>query len=817
MEINRRFTKNVIEEMAAQIEQAHGNEVFFAGKINEQGVVISVSAAARGNSSSVPVNFFQARECSVLIHNHPSSNLSPSRDDLSVASNCSENAQGFYIINNSVTEVYAVMEPVLPRTVTPLDAEQTAFYLSKDGPFAKKSDSYEERPVQLSLVKKITECFNKNKTGVFEAGTGVGKSFSYLIPSILWAIQNKERIVISTGTINLQQQIIEKDIPQSEKILDVKIKAVLVKGRQNYVCLRRLEETGKERELFNDEQEFFDKIYDWSKTSPTGSRSELPFMPPENVWQRVNSESDACLGLKCPFREKCFVMKVRKEAADANILVVNHHLLFADIESRLEGAGYEDAAVLPPYKRIVFDEAHGIEEAATSFFSSQLNKFKLLKQLNLMHRSRRNSFSGYIFTLMALSNSEDESAETVGNIARIKKSLEEMEQNGFALLENDSTFRFFPENKKNIQPFLSSVKNLQTDLAGFIGKIRSLFDKIHDDEKDSPVLYEIRAVLRRLENIVLVLGNFLIWDEKTDEVFWLQKSRLSSSQKNGEVQFYLQLNETPLVISNLMVKGVFEPMDSVVCTSATLSISTSFEFWKRKTGVSLIEKSKISEGVFPSSFPYKKNVLFAVAKDAPLPENTRLFQEYIQNAIVKLIEAAGGRTLVLFTSYDSLRYSWDIARTQLRSSGISLLKQGDEDRFKLLSNFKKIENSVLFATDSFWEGVDVPGKSLSQVIIVKLPFGVPSDPVFAARSQLIKNRGGYPFMELSVPEAVIKFRQGFGRLMRRSDDRGAVIVLDKRIVETNYGRIFTSSVPETKKMYAELTDIVSAVKSHLEE
>ena len=358
---------------------------------------------------------------------------------------------------------------------------------------------------------------------------------------------------------------------------------------------------------------------------------------------------------------------------------------------------------------------------------------------------------------------------------------------------------------------------MQTDLACFIGKIRSLFDKIPDDERDSPVLYEIRAVLRRLESTVLVLGNFLIWDEKTDEVFWLQKSRLSSSQKNGEVQFYLQLNETPLVISNLMVKGVFEPMDSVVCTSATLSISTSFEFWKRKTGVSLIEKSKISEGVFPSSFPYKKNVLFAVAKDAPLPENTRLFQEYIQNAIVKLIEAAGGRTLVLFTSYDSLRYSWDIARTQLRSSGISLLKQGDEDRFKLLSRFKQIENSVLFATDSFWEGVDVPGKSLSQVIIVKLPFGVPSDPVFAARSQLIKNRGGYPFMELSVPEAVIKFRQGFGRLMRRSDDRGAVIVLDKRIVETNYGRIFTSSVPETKKMYGELTDIVSAVKNHLEE
>ena len=220
---------------------------------------------------------------------------------------------------------------------------------------------------------------------------------------MLWAVENKERVVVSTGTIDLQQQLVEKDIPAAEKIVGKKIKAVLVKGRQNYLCLRRLDETGKERDLFNEEQEIFDKIFEWSKNTPTGSRSDLSFMPSENIWQKVNSEADACMGMKCPFREKCFVMKVRKEAADANILVVNHHILFADIESRLEGAGFEDTAVLPPYKRIVFDEAHGIEDAATSFFSNQINRFKIQKQLNLLYRTRRGTAAGFLFTLLSLS------------------------------------------------------------------------------------------------------------------------------------------------------------------------------------------------------------------------------------------------------------------------------------------------------------------------------------------------------------------------------------------------------------------------------
>lgn len=817
MEINKRFSENARLELKKQIKEAGGNEVFFAGYINEEGVVVSVIASARGNINSVPVNYSEARKSSVLIHNHPSGYLNPSDADLNVASDCSENAQGFYIINNDVTEVYVVMEPILPVVIKKIDPQKTSGYLSKSGSFAKKSKDYEERPVQLELTKKITFAFNENKIGAFEAGTGVGKSFSYLIPSMLWAVENKERVVISTGTINLQQQLIEKDIPKAEEIIGKKLKTVLVKGRQNFVCLRRLEETGKERELFDEEQDIFDKIFDWAKTTKTGSRSDLSFMPPENIWQKVNSEADACMGIKCPFREKCFVMKMRKEAIDANLLIVNHHLLFADIQSRLEGAGFQDTAVLPPYTRLVFDEAHGIEEAATSFFSAQVNRFRIQKQLNLMYRQRRGSIAGFLFTLISLSMTEENSDELMEGVNKIKESLLNLDQEGLSLLENEYTLRIFEGTKTKFTNLLLSMAVLQKNLADFVGGVRKLFDYIPEEAKDSPVLYESRSVLRRLEDFSVVMLNFLSWSEHPDSVFWIQKAKLpSSAAKNTDNPYYVQFIQTPLDIAPTMNKGVFEPMDSVVCTSATLSIGNSFNYWKKRTGVLFTEEERLCEGDFPSPFPYESNVLFAVTKDAPFPEDTLGFQRYVEDAIVSLLRACGGKTLVLFTSYDSLRHACDTARTELRLSGINILKQGDDDRFRLLSTFKEDETSVLFATDSFWEGVDVPGSSLSQVIIVKLPFAVPNNPVFAARSELVQQRGGNPFMELSVPEAVIKFRQGFGRLMRRNSDKGAVVVLDRRIVEKQYGRLFTSSVPQTKKMYDSIENISNAVAGFLD-
>ena len=636
-----------------------------------------------------------------------------------------------------------------------------------------------------------------------------------MIPSVLWALLNHERVIVSTGTINLQQQLCEKDIPAVEKIIGKKFKYVLLKGRQNYVCMRRLNDAASILDLFEGESEELKKIADWAQNSPTGSKSDMTFMPSESVWSKVNSESDACMGKKCPFFGECFVMKVRKEAANANLIVVNHHLLFADIESRLGGAGYDDAAVLPPYRHIVFDEAHGIENAATSFFSESVNRFKLNKLINQMYRHRKNSESGHLCSLAILSSNEEKAGDAFELTNKIKLALTNVEIAAKDLLSKDYTMRLYDATARDFGPLLVAIGELTRALGSFTGVIREVMEGVDEDDRDAPCYWESKVILRHLESYVILLKNFSVWDEKRDDVFWIQKKRLPPDMvRDGSDAEYVTLTQTPLDISHLMNEGVFEQMSTVVCTSATLKTGRDFNYWMRRTGVTLSGEERIIKGEFPSPFPYNKNMLFAVPCDAPLPDNIQ-FQQWVEMALPRLIQAAAGRTLVLFTSYESLKSAHRTVVASMRGFPGRIMKQGDDDNAKLLEAFKKENESVLFATDSFWQGVDIPGESLSQVIIVKLPFTVPNDPVFVARAEAIEKRGGSSFMELSVPEAVIKFRQGIGRLIRRSDDKGVVVVLDRRIYEKRYGTIFTASMPECKQVYEPLSEISHRINSFI--
>ena len=817
MNISKYFSDAAIGSMRREIEAAHGNEVFFTGVIDSDGVVVAVQVGARGTDCAVLVNQAAARECAVLIHNHPDGNLDPSEADMNVAYAASERAQGFYIIDNAVTNVYVVMEPIQPKELKQLDIDATALYLETGGQLSAQSELYEERPVQIALLKKIAESFNKNFIGVFEAGTGVGKSYAYLIPALLWASENKERVVISTGTINLQQQLCEKDIPAAKKIIGKNVKAVLVKGRQNYVCLRRLADAISERELFDEDIDMLNAIAAWAQQSETGSKSDLPFMLGEKVWSRIKSESDACMGPRCQHYVQCFVMKVRKEAATANVLVVNHHLLFADIESRMTGSGYDDAAVLPPYRRIIFDEAHGIENAATSFFSSAVNRLLLLRQLNLLYRKRRNSEAGYVFTLAILAANEEQAAAAAVLVGRAKNAIMDLETAANDLLRDEYTIRLCDKTARNFGPFLSLTATLAAALSAISALVKELLQSIAEEDKAVTAFWESKLIVRRLENAVLLLNDFSLWDEKRDFVFWVQKKYLPkdvATVKEEERQ-YVTFTKTPLNIAPLMNDGVFEPMSTVVCTSATLEINRDFSWWMKRSGVSLVDSERILFGDFPSPFPYEKNLLFVVPNDAPFPDDKIKFSPFAVTAVSRLIDAAHGRTLVLFTSYEMLRNTYSDVKLLLSDFNGLLLKQGDDDNGRMLAAFRDNESSVLFATDSFWQGVDVPGQSLSQVIIVKLPFSVPDDPVFAARSESVENRGGSAFMDLSMPEAVVKFRQGFGRLIRRSDDSGVVVVLDRRIYEKRYGRIFTNSIPETKCLYEPLDTLVESVRQFL--
>lgn len=814
-EVEKRFLDDAVAVIRAEIEKARGNEVFFCGDVDDDGRVCSVRASARGRADSVPVNLMDAAECDVLIHNHPSGNLSPSDADFVVASDCSAAGKGFFIVDNDVSDVYVVMECALRQKTVKLSSDDVASYLSKDGPLSKVFSNYEERPSQIELLRRITDVFNSDSVGVFEAGTGVGKSFAYLIPSMLWSLSNKERVVVSTGTINLQQQVFEKDIPFAERIIGKKVSAVLVKGRQNYICLRRLNEVVNEPDLFSDDSDTFEKILKWTKKTKDGSRSDLSFQPPESLWQRVNSESDACMGMRCKFYSKCFVMKMKKDASDANLLVVNHHILFADIQSRMDGAGFDGAAVLPAYKRIVFDEAHGVEGAATSFFSQNLSRFKLLKQLNLLCRRKRGSVSGFLYTVSALSDGEDMTAEIEMDIEDAKTAFSELEKEADSFVGNEFSVRIKAANAQAFSSVLFKMRDLQKAVAKIVTSVRTVLDGIADVDKDEAAVWETKSILRRLDACVTVCQNYCEWENHPELVFWLQKSRLPPAlAASSDFPFYFQFVQTPLDISSLMNEGVFEPMKSVVCTSATLGIEGKFDFWEARTGVKFVEPGRVLRGAFDSPFPYDRNMVFAVPSDAPFPDNQQ-FQPFVDMSVSRLVLAANGRTLVLFTSYDMLRKTFDAVAESVKGSGITLLKQGDDDRFKLLSKFKEDTASVLFATDSFWEGVDVPGESLRQVVIVKLPFGVPSDPVFSARSEIVEKNGGNSFMELSVPEAVIKFRQGFGRLIRRGDDKGAVVVLDRRIIEKRYGSIFLASIPRTKRVYEPLENLLASTKAYL--
>jgi ATP-dependent DNA helicase DinG len=363
-----RLSLRVIEEMREAIAEADGNEVFFVGKLGPDGLVASVKVGARGNEEAVPVLSPLVEEGDLIIHNHPSGGTRPSSADLGIAARLGNQGIGFFIVDNDLEEVYVVAEPVQAAEITPLDPGELAADLSPGGALSRIYPLYEQRESQVGMLRLVTQAFNGDEICAAEAGTGVGKSLAYLLPAVRWALQNGERVVVSTNTINLQQQLIEKDIPLVKKVLGQDLKVVLVKGRGNYLCLHRMHEALDEAELFEERDPDLLSIREWARTTETGSRTDLSFYPKEETWSKVCSEADACLGLRCAHREGCFVLKARREASSAKVLIANHHLLFADLALRLQGS-FDDPAVLPPFRRVIFDEAHNVEKAATSFFS----------------------------------------------------------------------------------------------------------------------------------------------------------------------------------------------------------------------------------------------------------------------------------------------------------------------------------------------------------------------------------------------------------------------------------------------------------------
>jgi ATP-dependent DNA helicase DinG len=533
----------------------------------------------------------------------------------------------------------------------------------------------------------------------------------------------------------------------------------------------------------------------------------------------VCSDADLCMGKHCHQQKRCFVQILRKEASAARIIVVNHHLLFADLAARHEGAGYESAVVLPPYSRVIIDEAHTIEDAATSFFSKEFSRVGIMRHLGRLYRRRRAARSGLLVRFCSLVSGGDNNLDAlVEALDGIRLAAIELDSPALDFCGIEGVFRLSPEKENSgvdsvLFPLFIA---LGKKLLAFTAMVRELVEQLPQDTLDDPGVWELKAILRRFENIAGICSAFTNYRERQKDVIWIERRGAygddTPSAEGGK--YWAVFTQSPVELAESLKNSLFSPNKTVVCVSATLAISGNFNYWAVRSGMVMTQEKPLLTGCFPSPFPYSKAVLLTAPADAPLPDEPE-YQEFVDKSVGRLVAAADGSTLVLFTSYQSLNSAWNAALPELQQLGIRCLRQGDDDRSRLLQTFLSDTRSALFATDSFWEGVDAPGDTLRMVILCRLPFRIPNDPVFEARCEAIERNGGNPFMELSLPSAVMKFKQGFGRLIRRSSDRGVVAVLDSRLIKKRYGTFFLESLPETRTSFSDFSNLLRDTENFL--
>jgi ATP-dependent DNA helicase DinG len=834
--IEKYLAENVIADMRQAIREAGGNEVFFVGYTEEDLVAHQMDVVARGNEMAVPAVLEVAREADVVIHNHPSGGLKPSNADLAIATQLDTFRVAFFIVDNEVEDIYVVVEPFAKHEIIPLETEGIQQLLQPDGPISKLLKGYEDRPQQIAMIDYVCRAFNQDKVATIEAGTGTGKTMAYLLPSIYWSIQNKQRVVISTNTINLQEQLVKKDIPLLQKALGEKFEAVLVKGRGNYVCLRKVDELETEFDLQSDEEEREElkNLIDWTKNSRDGSKADLAYIPREDIWEKIAAESDTCTRSKCPHFRACFVNKARRQAARANILVVNHHLLFADLALRHQLGAQGDMAVLPPYERIIFDEAHHLEDVATHYFGNRITRAGIVRILTRLHREQKSLLKGHLHNLRhRLSRNRGKiSNELVNKIEndiglRIVpgiSSLVELTHNTMDMLYDFIKARFLEEGSQEIKLRLlpAVAEQLLSDAA--LGEalkdyvqtlklcahdvalvIEPAFQAQKEAKEDwSSLIIEIKAQAERLAAAASAIED-VIFNQDDETIRWLE---IRPGYRGHNIVRFLS---SPLDVSEMMEQAVYNSYGTVIMTSATLAVENKFDFLAERIGLERLGAERRIELILAAPFDYEKQAIVGIPLDIPDPTQPTFAAE-LSKLVFKALTISQGRAFVLFTSYGLLNMVYNQLSESLKMVGIAALKQGSENRHDILSRFRRDKTSVLFATDSFWEGVDVEGDALESVIITKLPFKVPKEPVIEARYEAIERRGGNAFMDYAVPLAVLKLKQGFGRLIRRKTDRGSVIIFDNRIIRKNYGKRFLASLPAGRSVIGPKEEVFAELK-----
>jgi ATP-dependent DNA helicase DinG len=680
---------------------------------------------------------------------------------------------------------------------------------SAEGLLAGSKPGYELRTGQVEMALAVEEALFNDGVLVVEAGTGIGKSFAYLVPALLWcAAHEDERIVIATSAIPLQHQLLEKDIPFLINTLNLPLSAAVLKGRSNYLCMRRLDQQMQLSPGFDaGHRAALQKIFLWTKTTHSGDRAQLPFNVFQHVWRSICSTPETCIGYRCRNRDGCYVQQARKRASAAQIIIVNHHLLFASMQMNNTDED-EQQLILPEFDRLIIDEAHNIERNAVSYFTQSYDPRQLHLQLHNTAGTIKGKPFGIVEKLRGIS-SDPLSCDTA-----FIHAGEVMRASDACTAELEKLYRDLDQSRR-VQPIHIDT-HIDVSLAGaqLIDRFHEFADIITDIIRSCPetpetvaLLYEAQSSAHYFSEQASLISHLISCDLESTHVTYLEQNRIHS-----QAPWYYVLRITPISFSHMLHKNIFERYKSVVCTSATLTVKKTFTYWEKKVGLDEMEEARYRKVSIDSPFDYRNRVMLALAGSSPNPSDYQSYFAYSAAAIIKMIRSLEGGALVLFTSHAMLEGMYNAVKPEMEKMGITLYKQGDDNRYKLMKLFIEHEHSVLMATQSFWEGVDAPGATLRLLIICRLPFQSPADPLFAAKAAQLEAQGSSPFMELSLPEAVIRMKQGYGRLMRSSTDRGIVCVLDSRIVTKRYGNIILSSLPKTLSLNADIDTLVERME-----
>ena len=820
MDIKDRFSEESLQTIEEYLIKNDNKSIIFKATFDENEVIQEPFFLSLYKKKTFEETLTKVKRDEVVIRITKPNQLYPNDLELELSEELFNRRNIAYCLLSSDLDDFYFIQDIDRTNLEKIDIED---YFSEDGILVSEIKGFEHRHEQEEMAKNIQNAINDNRKIIVEAGTGTGKTLAYLIPAIKWAITNKKKVIIATNTINLQEQLLLKDIPLAKSVIKDEFTYALVKGRSNYLCKRLFTELslGKsiDIESFSVEaREQIEYILKWGNKTKTGDKAELPFEVYPDVWELVQSTTELCLGKKCPFRKECFHMKTRMKKMEADILISNHHVFFSDLNVRAETDFDSEYLILPRYDMVIFDEAHNIESVARSYFSVEVSKISFTRLLHRIYQKKSKKKkeksaltrveetidekylekSGDYLELLKTMKSEIYSLQTIGDEyfdeirkmfetnteAPIRKSLNNFEMTKSNFLEN------LRDKKEFFQAKLTEFSNLMMT-----------FSNVIDEEKDkNPEVINFNNHLKIFKKYIdsfKFINNF----SDVDYVYWLD---INSKRTN------VVLTATPLNIAQKLSSVLFENLNRLVFASATIMANGDFEYFKKSLG---LDEEECIECFIESPFDYEHQMSVYIPTDIQDSENLNAFVTDASKFILEILKKTKGKAFILFTSYTMLNQIYYSVVNKLKNSNFEIFLHGEKPRSQLIKEFKEAKNPVLFGTTSFWEGVDVQGENLSNVIITKLPFLVPTDPIVSAISKKIEEDGGNSFSDFQLPEAIIKFKQGVGRLIRKKTDRGNIFILDSRIIKKRYGSAFIKALPSQKNIkILEKDDIIKEIE-----